>query len=157
METFNVVIEIPLGESLIKYEFDKDLGMLKVDRFLSAPMYYPCNYGYIPSTLGGDGDPLDALVVCPHKIIAGAFIECKTVGMLVMEDESGLDEKIIAVPKVHPNAKSINDLHDLDELLKSQIKHFFENYKGLEKNKWVKIKSWESQGSARSLINKSLV
>jgi len=156
---FNVLIEIPMHESHVKYEFDKDLGLLRVDRFLNAPMYYPFNYGYIPGTLGGDGDPIDVVVVSPYPTLPCTLIECRPIGVLFMDDESGRDEKIIAVPqnKIAPSMVGIICLDDLAADLKNQIEHFFANYKKIDKGKWVQIERWGSLEEAKTLICSSLV
>jgi inorganic pyrophosphatase len=158
-ESFNVLIEIPMHESHIKYEFDKDIGLLRVDRFLKAPMCYPFNYGYIPSTCGGDGDPLDAMVISSYPIIPCSVIECRPVGVLLMNDESGRDEKIIVVPedKIAPHLANIRSLEDLDLDSREKIEHFFSNYKTIDKGKWVKIERWGSAEEAKDLIRNSLV
>jgi inorganic pyrophosphatase len=153
-----VAIEIPANSSPIKYEIDKDMGAVLVDRFMATPMFYPANYGFIPNTLADDGDPLDVLVVTPYPVQPGAVIRCRPVGMLNMEDEAGGDEKLVAVPhdKLTTMYKDIKDVEDLPQLLKDQIQHFFENYKDLEKGKWVKIIGWEDAASARASIEKSV-
>ncbi len=150
----NAVIEIPQNQIGLKYEVDKESGAVFVDRFLTAPMFYPANYGFIPNTLGGDGDPLDILVVSPFPVQAGAVIPSKIIGLLVMEDEGGMDEKIIAVPasSVSKEYANINEIEDLPPLLVSQIKHFFERYKDLEKNKWVKVNSYKNTEEARKIV-----
>jgi len=129
-----VVIEIPANNDPIKYEIDKDSDALFVDRFMGTAMFYPANYGYIPNTLSEDGDPLDVLVVTPYPVVAGSVIRCRPVGKLTMEDESGIDAKLIAVPhdKLTPLYKNVKEYTDLPELLINQIRHFFENYKALE-------------------------
>lgn len=152
-EDINVIIEIPMMVP-IKYELDKESGAVVVDRFISTPMYYPCNYGFVPGTLSDDGDPTDVLVVSQFPIQAGAVIRCRPIGVLLMEDESGFDEKIIAVPhsKLTPFYNNVHECSDLPEILISQIKHFFEHYKDLEKGKWVKVKEWGNAAKARDLI-----
>lgn len=139
-----VIIEIPSNSSPIKYEIDKKSGALFVDRFIATPMFYPCNYGYINETLSLDGDPIDVLVPSYYPIQSNSVIHCKPIGILKMSDESGNDSKIIAVPKskICQEYKNINDIEDISELLKKQISHFFQYYKQLEKNKWVKIIGW---------------
>ncbi len=151
----NVIIEIPQGSN-VKYEVDKESGAIVVDRFVATSTYYPANYGYIPKTLADDGDPTDALVITPHPIIAGSVIKCRPVGILNMEDESGVDEKVIAVPlsKVTTLYDNINELSDLPKLLIDQIKNFFETYKNLEDGKWVKITGWEDRQSAYDKIKR---
>ncbi len=150
----NVVIEIPQNAPGVKYEVDKDSGAVFVDRFLSAPMFYPCNYGFIPNTLSGDGDPVDVLVVAPYEIAVGAVLRSRPIGVLVMEDEDGQDEKILAVPadKMTPLYKDVKSYKDLPPLLIEQITHFFERYKDLEKNKWVKVKEWGNAEDAEKMI-----
>lgn len=151
-----VMIEIPMNSDPIKYEVDKETGFLHVDRFLPVAMRYPCNYGFMPSSLGGDGDPIDVLVITQYPIISGAIIEARPIGALVTEDENGIDEKIIAFPKVksEPLFAHIKDIDDLHDLMKKQIKHFFEHYKDLETNKWVKVKDWIGAKEAKELIVK---
>ena len=154
----NVIIEIPANHAPIKYEIDKDADALFVDRFLGTAMFYPANYGFIPNTLSEDGDPLDVLVVTPHPVVPGAVIRSRPVGMLMMEDDAGIDAKLIAVPhdKLSPLYKDIKDYTDLPELLLRQIEHFFTHYKDLEVGKWVKIMGWENADAARAEIMKSL-
>lgn len=155
----NVVVEIPMGGVPVKYEIDKESGALFVDRFLSTPMFYPANYGFIPQTLGQDGDPLDALVIGNIPVVPGAVIRCRPIGVLNMEDEAGMDEKILMVPvtKLTPYYTNIQSYDDLPEILRQQISHFFEHYKDLEKNKWVKITGWGSPDQAADLITQSIV
>ncbi len=154
----NVIIEIPANHAPIKYEIDKEADALFVDRFLGTAMFYPANYGFIPNTLSEDGDPLDVLVVTPHPVVPGAVIRSRPVGMLMMEDDAGIDAKLIAVPhdKLSPLYKDIKDYTDLPELLLRQIEHFFTHYKDLEAGKWVKIMGWENADAARAEIMKSL-
>ncbi|WP_263082188.1 inorganic diphosphatase [Endozoicomonas sp. Mp262] len=156
-EDIYVAIEIPANASPIKYEIDKDMDALVVDRFMSTPMFYPANYGYIPQTLADDGDPLDVLVITPYPVAPGSVIRCRPVGMLNMSDEKGQDEKLIAVPhdKLTPIYKDVKSYTDLPELLLKQIAHFFENYKDLEEGKWVKIDGWENAEAAYDVIRKS--
>lgn len=155
---FNVIIEIPMNNDPIKYEFDKESGAIMVDRFMQVSMSYPCNYGFIPNSLSEDGDPADILVITRYPIIPGAIIETRPIGVLIMEDEAGLDEKIIAVPisKLDATYDSLQDVEDLPILFKDRIKHFFEYYKKLEKNKWVKITGWENKQEALKIIEKSI-
>ena len=157
-EDIYVAIEIPANASPIKYEIDKDLDALMVDRFMATPMFYPANYGYIPQTLADDGDPLDVLVVTPYPVVPGSVIRCRPVGMLNMSDESGRDEKLIAVPhdKLSALYKDVKEYTDLPALLLQQIEHFFENYKDLEPGKWVKIDGWENADAALKVIEKSV-
>ncbi|WP_137937996.1 inorganic diphosphatase [Chitinivorax sp. B] len=148
---FNVVIEIPANSSPIKYELDKETGAMFVDRFMGTAMFYPCNYGYVPNTLSEDGDPVDVLVVTPFPLQIGVVVRCRALGMLRMEDEAGVDAKLIAVPveKLCPMYKDIKSTSDLPELLLSQIAHFFEHYKDLEKGKWVKVQGWADAEAAK--------
>ncbi|MDP6190182.1 MAG: inorganic diphosphatase [Gammaproteobacteria bacterium] len=149
-----VVIEIPANSDPVKYEIEKDCDALFVDRFMASPMFYPANYGYINDTLADDGDALDVLVVTPYPVVPGSVIRCRPVGVLNMTDEAGEDAKLIAVPH-EKLTQAYNDVHDIDdvpELLRNQIKEFFENYKNLEKGKWVKVESWEGAESARAKI-----
>lgn len=154
----NVIIEVPMISDPIKYEIDKDSGALFVDRFLQTPMHYPCNYGFIPHTLSDDGDPADVLVVGKLPIFPGAVIATRPIGVLIMEDESGQDEKILAVPtsKLDPFYDNVKDYNDLPEVLINQIKHFFEHYKDLEKGKWVKVVGWEGREKAEELISTAI-
>ncbi len=152
-----VIIEIPANADPIKYEVDKDSGAVFVDRFMSAPMFYPCNYGYVNHTLSLDGDPVDVLVPTPFPLMPGTVIRCRPVGVLKMSDESGEDAKVIAVPhyKLSKEYDHIQDINDLPELLKAQITHFFERYKDLEEGKWVKVEGWENAAAAREEIQTS--
>lgn len=153
-EDVNVVIEVPIGGEPIKYEMDKAAGTLFVDRFLYTAMRYPGNYGFIPHTLSGDGDPCDVLVANTRAIVPGAYISARPVGVLLMEDESGLDEKIIAVPshKLTKRYDRVLNYSDLPDITLKQIEHFFEHYKDLEPNKWVKIVRWGDAAEAQKLI-----
>ncbi|MGP1924174.1 MAG: inorganic diphosphatase [Arsenophonus sp. NEOnobi-MAG3] len=154
-EDIYVIIEIPAnGDHPIKYEIDKNSGAIFVDRFISSAMFYPCNYGYINHTLSLDGDPVDVLVITPHPLQSGAVIRCRPVGVLKMTDESGEDAKLIAVPhsKLTKEYNHIKDINDLPELLRAQIKHFFEHYKDLEQGKWVKVEGWENVDAAKAEI-----
>lgn len=155
---FNVIIEIPMNDAPVKYEFDKEVGAIMVDRFMQVSMSYPCNYGFIPNTLSDDGDPADVLVIAHYPIIPGAIIKVRPVGVLIMEDESGMDEKILAVPtsKLDVTFDSIQDIGDVSEMLKSKIKHFFEHYKELEKGKWVKIVGWKDAATAKATIKEAI-
>ena len=150
----NVIIEVPMNANPVKYEMDKDSGAIFVDRFIATPMYYPCNYGFIPGTLSDDGDPADVLVISDFPIVPGAVIAVKPVGVLIMEDEKGMDEKILAVPakKLNSQYENIEDYKELPELLLNRITHFFERYKDLEKGKWVKVKGFENVDKAKQLI-----
>lgn len=154
----NVVIEIPMNSEPVKYEVDKESGAIFVDRLLTTPMRYPCNYGYIPHTLCGDGDPIDALVMMPMKLIPGCIISCRPIGMLEMEDEGGSDEKLIVVPvdKVSRLYSDVDSVRTLPALMRDQIAHFFEHYKDLEKGKWVKVKGWHGPNDAKKAILDSI-
>lgn len=157
-EDINVIIEISANATPIKYEVDKEMDAILVDRFMSTPMFYPANYGYINETLADDGDPLDVLVVTPYPVIPGSVIRCRVLGMLNMSDEKGRDEKLIAVPheKLTPIYNDVKEYTDLPALLLQQIEHFFENYKALEAGKWVKIDGWEDAAAAKKVIEKSV-
>lgn len=152
-----VAIEIPANHAPIKYEIDKDMDCLVVDRFMATPMFYPANYGYIPETLSEDGDPLDVLVITPYPVAPGAVIRSRPVGILNMSDEAGQDAKLLAVPhdKVTTLYKDIQDISDVPALLIKQIEHFFENYKDLETGKWVKIDGWGNADASRAEIIKA--
>ncbi|KAF0191952.1 MAG: inorganic pyrophosphatase [Gammaproteobacteria bacterium] len=157
-DDINVIIEIPSHSEPVKYEVDKTTGAMFVDRFMSTAMYYPCDYGYVPHTLSEDGDPVDVLVVSPFALISGSVIRCRPVGVLKMTDESGIDAKILAVPvnKLTPLYKNINEATDLPEYLLAQIAHFFEHYKDLEPNKWVKVEGWAPAADAKLEIVESI-
>jgi inorganic pyrophosphatase len=150
----NVVIEVPIGGEPIKYEMDKASGALVVDRFLYTAMRYPGNYGFIPHTLSGDGDPVDVIVANTRGIVPGAIMSCRIVGVLLMEDEAGGDEKLIAVPsaKLTKRYESVNNYTDLPDITLQQIEHFFAHYKDLEPTKWVKIVRWGDAEEARGLV-----
>ncbi len=153
-----VVIEIPANSNPIKYEIDKASHALFVDRFMATPMFYPCNYGFIPHTLSEDGDPLDVLVVTPYPVAPGSVIRVRPIGILNMSDEAGQDAKLLAVPhdKLSVLYHNIREPQDLPELLIKQIEHFFENYKDLEAGKWVKIDGWADSQAARTEIEKAI-
>lgn len=155
---FNVIIEIPMNDNPVKYEFDKDIGAIVVDRFMQVSMSYPCNYGFIPHTLSADNDPTDVLVITQYPIIPGAIIKVRPVGVLIMEDESGMDEKILAVPvsKLDITYDSIKDIDDVCQMLKKRITHFFERYKELEQGKWVKVTGWSNAAKAQELIEEAI-
>jgi inorganic pyrophosphatase len=155
---FNVIIEISMNDNPVKYEFDKEVGALMVDRFMQVSMSYPCNYGFIPHSLSQDGDPADVLVITQYPVISGAIIKVKPVGVLIMEDESGMDEKILAVPtsEIDVTFKNIKDIEDVPQMIKDRINHFFEHYKKLEKGKWVKIIGWENAQKALSIIEEAI-
>ena len=150
----NVVIEVPIGGEPIKYEMDKASGALVVDRFLYTAMRYPGNYGFIPHTLSGDGDPCDVIVANTRAIVPGAVISCRIVGVLLMTDEAGSDEKLLAVPSSHLTARyeSVANYTDLPEITLKQIEHFFAHYKDLEPGKWVRINGWGDAAAARMLV-----
>jgi len=156
-QVVNVVVEIPQG-SLIKYELDKDSGFIVVDRFHYTSMPYPFNYGFIPNTLADDGDPVDVMIVSSQALAVGVVVPVRVIGMLEMEDEAGIDTKIIAVPttKVDPFYAHIDDVSDLDEPTRKKIKHFFDHYKELEPNKWVKTKEFLGAGEAYKDIEKGI-
>ena len=152
------VIEIPVGGVPVKYEMDKESGALFVDRFLHTSMYYPGNYGFIPHTLAQDGDPLDILVIAPVPVVPGAVVRCRPVGALVMEDQAGCDEKVLAVPvdELIPFYSGVNSYHDLPKLLRDQIAHFFAHYKDLEKDKWTAVGNWVGVEDAERVIMESI-
>ncbi len=154
----NVIIEVPMNADPVKYEADKDSGAIFVDRFIGTAMYYPCNYGFIPHTLSEDGDPADVLVVSDFPIISGAVIAVKPIGVLIMEDEKGMDEKILAVPaqKLNSQFENIESYQDLPANLINKIKHFFEHYKDLESGKWVKVKGFEDEKKAKIIIEEAI-
>lgn len=153
----NVVIEIPAHSGPVKYEIDKESGALTVDRLMSTPMHYPCNYGFIPQTLSDDGDPVDVLVITPVPLTPGCVIRSRPIGVLNMRDEAGEDAKIVAVPvqKLSPLYDDVNSVHDLPKGLLDSIVHFFENYKDLEKDKWVEVDGWADREAARQEIEAS--
>ena len=150
----NVIIENPLGGDPVKYELDKDSGAMFVDRFLHTAMYYPGNYGFVPHTLSGDGDPVDVLVVGRVPVMPGAVMRSRPVGVLVMEDEAGEDEKILAVPvdALHPYFTDVTGYQDLPQILLDQVSHFFSHYKDLEKGKWSRILRWGGPEEAGAMI-----
>lgn len=154
----HVIVEIPMDADPIKYEVDKDSGAIFVDRVLSTPMRYPCNYGYMPQTLCGDGDPLDVLIVMPIPLIPGSVIACRPVGLMRMTDENGEDAKIIAVPnaKVFPAYQHVRDITDVAESTRARIRHFFEHYKDLEQGKWVRMDGWGNCNAAHEEIMRSV-
>jgi inorganic pyrophosphatase len=150
----NVVIEVPIGGEPIKYEMHKESGALMVDRFLYTAMRYPGNYGFIPHTLSDDGDPCDVIVANTRAIVPGAIMSCRIVGVLVMEDEAGGDEKLIAVPssKLTKRYEHVQNYTDLPQITLDQIEHFFAHYKDLEPGKWVKIVRWGDAAEAQKMI-----
>ncbi|HFQ91511.1 MAG TPA: inorganic diphosphatase [Chromatiales bacterium] len=154
----NVIIEIPSHSDPVKYEVDKESGAMFVDRFMATAMFYPCNYGYVPHSLSEDGDPVDVLVVTPVPLISGSVITCRPVDMLEMTDESGVDAKILAVPtdKLSSIYSHVHSGQDLPPNLLAQLAHFFEHYKDLEPNKWVRIEGWTGPDKARQEIVDSI-
>ena len=153
----NALIEIPYGSN-IKYEVDKDSGAVVVDRVLYSSVYYPANYGFVPNTLADDGDPADILVLGEYPLQAGSVIKCRLIGVLVMEDEAGMDEKLVAVPvsKIDPTFDEINSLEDLPKAQLNKIKNFFETYKILEPNKWVKVKDFKGKDEATAILDRAI-
>lgn len=153
-DDINVIIEVPVGGEPIKYEMDKASGALFVDRFLYTPMRYPGNYGFVPHTLSDDGDPIDVLVCNTRPIMPGAVINCRPIGVLVMEDDGGQDEKLIAVPSEEMSHRfvDIQNYSDLPTISREQIEHFFQHYKDLEPGKWVKISHWGDVTEAKGLV-----
>jgi inorganic pyrophosphatase len=154
----NVIIEVSMGGEPVKYELCKESGALMVDRFLQTSMFYPGNYGFIPHTLSEDGDPCDVLVLSEVPVIAGAVIPARPIGAMVMEDEAGQDEKIIAVPtaKIYPHYSTVNNYSELPPLLCERIAHFFEHYKDLEEGKWVRMDGWVDAAGACRLIDQAI-
>jgi len=155
---FNVVVEIPMNADPVKYEVDKETGALFVDRFIGTAMHYPCNYGYVPHTLGEDGDPIDVLVITPFGLQQGVVVRCRTLGVLDMEDDGGGDAKVLAVPvdKVLPWYRHWKSPQDIAPERLAQIQHFFEHYKDLEPGKWVKVRGWLGPEAARKTIVEAL-
>lgn len=154
----NVMVEVPIGGEPVKYEMDKDANTLIVDRILYTSMRYPGNYGFVPHTLSGDGDPVDVLIANHRPLIPGCVINCTPIGILHMTDEAGADEKLIAVPSARVSAlfEKTKSIHDLPDILRRQIAHFFERYKDLEDGKWVKIEGWGDAAEARESIQTSI-
>ena len=154
----NVIVEVPAGGEPVKYEMDKASGALFVDRFLHTAMSYPGNYGFIPHTLSADGDPIDVLIVGETRLVPGAVVRVRPIGALVMEDEGGGDEKILAVPvdALHPIYEGVRDHSDLPPLITRQIAHFFEHYKDLEAGKWVRVGHWEDAAGAARMIEEAI-
>lgn len=154
----NVIIEVPHGGQPIKYEMDKAAGALVVDRFLYTPMSYPGNYGFVPHTLSEDGDPIDVLVCNTRPLVPGCVINVRPIGVMLMEDNAGLDEKILAVPSPHLTQRwmAVKEFTDLPEITLKQIEHFFEHYKDLEPGKWVKVGGWQDAATARRLISEAI-
>ena len=153
-ESFNVIIEIPMNADPVKYEVDKATGAIFVDRFMSTAMHYPTNYGYVPKTISGDGDPVDVLVITPVPLIPGVVVTCRAIGILKMTDEAGEDGKVLAVPvdKILSLYSQWKKPEDLNPFRLKTIAHFFEHYKDLEEGKWVKIQGWEGPESAKKEI-----
>ena len=153
-EAFNVIIEIPMNGDPIKYEVDKETGAIFVDRFMNTAMHYPTNYGYVPKTIAGDGDPVDVLVVTPVPLMPGVVVPCRAIGILKMTDEAGEDGKVLAVPtnKILSLYSRWEKPEDLNPMRLKTIEHFFEHYKDLEKGKWVKVLGWEGPESAHKEI-----
>ncbi|GAB2583040.1 inorganic diphosphatase [Dyella jejuensis] len=153
-DAIHAIIEIPMDAEPVKYEVDKATGAIFVDRVLSTPMRYPCNYGYMPGTLCGDGDPLDVLIVMPMPLIPGSVIVCRPLGVMDMTDENGEDTKLIAVPVTRTFAGYAHweKLSDVPETTRGRIQHFFEHYKDLEKGKWVRFEGWRDVGPAREEV-----
>lgn len=156
-EEINVFIEIPKDNN-VKYELDKESGVIFVDRFLYTAMQYPFNYGFVPNTLSEDGDPIDVLVLSEQTVMPGTVIPSHVIGMLEMEDEEGIDTKVLAVPtaKVDPLYGIYKDITDVPEAIKNKVKHFFENYKTLEPGKWVKLKEWKNKTEAIEAVKKAI-
>lgn len=154
----NVIIENPMGGEPVKYELNKEAGVMFVDRFLHTAMYYPGNYGFIPHTLSGDGDPVDVLVITRLPVMPGAILRSRPVGVLLMEDDGGEDEKIIAVPhaKLYPYHDKVEDIDHIHPILREKIAHFFTHYKDLEPNKWSKVKGWGNAEDAARLIQEGI-
>ncbi len=158
-DEINVIIEIPKDAEPVKYEVDKASGAIFVDRILSTPMRYPCNYGYVPDTICGDGDPADALVILPLPLIPGSVIRCRPVGMLRMSDEAGSDEKLLVVPidKVFAGYGHIQDIDQVSPHWCERIGHFFQHYKDLEKDKWVRLDGWGNAAEAKTVLVEAMV
>ncbi len=156
-DAVNAIIEVPLNSS-IKYEFDKDAGAVCVDRVLYSAVHYPANYGFVPNTLSDDGDPADVLVLCDYPLQAGCYIKCRIIGVLMTEDESGGDEKLIAVPttKIDPTYAKIEDIDDIPQAQLDRIKNFFETYKMLEPDKWVKVSGFKDKKSAAEILERAI-
>lgn len=157
-DEINVIIEIPQHSDPVKYEVDKETGAMFVDRFMNTAMFYPCNYGYVPHTLSEDGDPVDVLVLAPMPLISGSVIQCRLIGMLNMTDEAGPDAKLLAVPieKLCKLYTNVQETTDIPQMQLDQISHFFEHYKDLEKNKWVKIEGWGDSAKAKAEVLASI-
>jgi len=156
-DNVKAIIEISRGSN-IKYEIDKESGALVLDRVLHSAMFYPANYGFINKTLSADGDPTDIMILTDYALLEGSVTECRLVGVLIMEDESGIDEKLLAVPtsKIDPSFDEIQDLEDIPKHTLAKIKNFFETYKMLEPNKWVKVQGFENRESARKILEEAI-
>ncbi|HSO46701.1 MAG TPA: inorganic diphosphatase [Rhizobiaceae bacterium] len=154
----NVIVEVPVGGQPIKYEMDKEAGTLVVDRFLYTPMSYPGNYGFVPHTLSEDGDPIDVLIANTRPLVPGCVINVRPIGVLVMEDNAGKDEKVLAVPspKLTKRYENVHEFSDMPDITLQQIQHFFEHYKDLEPGKWVKIGEWMGAADARRMITEAI-
>ena len=154
----NVIIEVPMNETPVKYEVDKDSGALFVDRIVNTPMRYPCNYGFVPHTLSDDGDPIDVLVLATAPLMPTSVVRARPIGVLKMKDEKGFDEKVLAVPvdSVFPYHADIKTAADLPKIVLDQIEHFFTHYKDLEKGKWVEIEGWGDADTAAKLIQEAI-
>ncbi len=154
----NVFVENPANALPVKYELDKKSGVLFVDRFLATPMHYPCNYGFVPNTLSDDGDPVDVLVIAEYALQPGVVIPAKLIGVLIMEDEKGMDEKLLAVPteKMNSEYSHYNEIDEIPTILLDKIKHFFEHYKDLEKGKWVKLTGFKNASEAKKIMNEAI-
>jgi inorganic pyrophosphatase len=157
-EDINVIVEVPLGGVPVKYELDKASGAMYVDRFLHTAMHYPLNYGFVPHTLSADGDPLDVLVATRIPLMTGCIVRARPIGVLLMEDEAGLDEKIISVPvdNLHPYYREVTSYRDLPKILLDQIAHFFAHYKDLEPDKWVKVLRWGEAEEAFRFVEEAI-
>jgi inorganic pyrophosphatase len=157
-EDVNVIVEVPVGGQPIKYEMDKDAGTLFVDRFLYTPMTYPGNYGFVPHTLSEDGDPIDVLIANTRQLVPGCVINVRPIGVLIMEDDKGKDEKVLAVPAPHLTQRyaDVRNYTDLPAITLKQIGHFFEHYKDLEPGKWVKLGDWHDAAIARKMISEAI-
>jgi inorganic pyrophosphatase len=157
-ENLNVIIEVPTGGEPVKYEFDKESGALFVDRILHTPMRYPANYGFVPHTLSPDGDPLDALVVARSPFVPGSVVRARPIAVLNLEDEAGGDEKLLCVPddKTFPYYANVKEKEDLPDIIAQQVEHFFTHYKGLEKEKWVRVGTWGNAADARRIVTEAI-
>ena len=156
-DAVKAIIEVPYGSN-VKYELDKESGAIEVDRVLYSAMFYPANYGFVANTLSDDGDPADILVISEYALAPASYIKCRLIGVLIMEDESGIDEKLIAVPsdKIDPRYKDIQDIEDLPKLTLDRIKNFFETYKMLEPNKWVKVTGFKGKKEAQEILQSAI-